>query len=127
MYFGLTNSPATFQMMMNEIFQDLITQGVVLIYLNDILIFTTSLEEHCLVLERMHKHNLDHGSGKNDNRDITLLSPDLFRIQALARVDLVGEERELLKEVQRSLRDDEQEEAVMKAAKELKRDKGRRM
>jgi hypothetical protein len=39
MYFGLTNSPATFQMMMNEIFQDLITEGVV------ILIFTNSLEE----------------------------------------------------------------------------------
>src|SRR6202041_3309981 len=33
MYFGMTNSPATFQMMMNEIFQDLITQGVVSIYL----------------------------------------------------------------------------------------------
>jgi hypothetical protein len=28
MYFGFTNSPATFQMM-NEIFQDLITKGVV--------------------------------------------------------------------------------------------------
>src|SRR3981189_2201315 len=33
MYFGLTNSPATFQSMMNEIFEDLITQGVVSIYL----------------------------------------------------------------------------------------------
>jgi hypothetical protein len=29
MYFGLTNSPATFQTMMNEIFQDLITEGVI--------------------------------------------------------------------------------------------------
>src|SRR3979490_19802 len=46
MYFGLTNSPATFQTMMNEIFEDLITQGVVSIYLDDILIFTTTLEEH---------------------------------------------------------------------------------
>jgi hypothetical protein len=62
MYFGLTNSPATFQMMMNEIFQDLITEGVVSIYLNNILIFTNSLEEHhritCLVLDRMHEHKL---------------------------------------------------------------------
>jgi hypothetical protein len=40
MYFGLTNSPATFQTMMNEIFQDLITEGIVSIYLDDILIFT---------------------------------------------------------------------------------------
>jgi hypothetical protein len=55
MYFGLTNSPATFQTMMNEIFQDLITKGVVSMYLDDILIFTNSLEEHrqitCLVLD----------------------------------------------------------------------------
>jgi hypothetical protein len=43
MYFGLTNSPATFQTMMNEIFEDLITQGVISIYLNDILIFTSTL------------------------------------------------------------------------------------
>jgi hypothetical protein len=28
MYFGLTNSPVTFQTMMNEIFQDLITEGI---------------------------------------------------------------------------------------------------
>jgi hypothetical protein len=62
MYFGLTNSPATFQMMMNEIFQDLITEGIVSIYLNDILIFTNSLEEHqritCLVLDCMREHKL---------------------------------------------------------------------
>jgi hypothetical protein len=62
MYFGLTNSPATFQTMMNEIFQDLITEGVVSVYLNNILIFTNSLEEHrritCLVLDRMHEHKL---------------------------------------------------------------------
>jgi hypothetical protein len=62
MCFGLTNSPATFQMMMNEIFQDLITEGIVSIYPDDILIFTNSLEEHCritcLVLDRMHEHKL---------------------------------------------------------------------
>jgi hypothetical protein len=62
MYFGLTNSPATFQTMMNKIFQDLITEGVVSMYLNDILIFTNSLEEHqwitCLVLDRMREHKL---------------------------------------------------------------------
>jgi hypothetical protein len=62
MYFGLTNSPATFQTMMDEIFQDLITEGVVSVYLDDILIFTNSLEEHHritrLVLDCMHKHKL---------------------------------------------------------------------
>jgi hypothetical protein len=62
MYFGLTNSLATFQMMMNEIFQDLITEGVVSVYLDDILIFTNSLEDHrritSLVLDRMREHKL---------------------------------------------------------------------
>jgi hypothetical protein len=62
MYFGLTNSPATFQTMMNEIFQDLITEGIVSVYLDDILIFTNSLEEHrqitCLVLDRICEHKL---------------------------------------------------------------------
>jgi hypothetical protein len=62
MYFGLTNSLATFQTMMNEIFQDLITDGIVSVYLDDILIFTNSLEEHHqitrLVLDRMRKHKL---------------------------------------------------------------------
>jgi Reverse transcriptase (RNA-dependent DNA polymerase) len=40
MFFGLTNSPATFQTMMNNIFRDLIIEGVVVVYLDDILIFT---------------------------------------------------------------------------------------
>jgi hypothetical protein len=62
MYFGLTNSPATFQTMMNEIFQDLITEGIVFVYLDNILIFTNSMEEHHqithLVLDRMREHKL---------------------------------------------------------------------
>jgi hypothetical protein len=60
MYFSLTNSPATFQTMMNKILQDLITEGIVSVYLDDI--FTNSLEEHCritcLVLDRMREHKL---------------------------------------------------------------------
>ena len=35
MFFGLTNSPATFQTMMNDIFHDLIAEGVVCVYLNN--------------------------------------------------------------------------------------------
>ena len=46
MFFGLTNSPATFQTMMNDIFRDLIADGVVCVYLDDILIFTRTKEEH---------------------------------------------------------------------------------
>ena len=33
MFFGLTNSPATFQTMMDRIFEDLISEGIVMVYL----------------------------------------------------------------------------------------------
>jgi hypothetical protein len=55
-------TPATFQTMMNELFQNLIMEEVVLVYLNDILIFTSSIEEHQhitqLVLNQMCEHKL---------------------------------------------------------------------
>jgi hypothetical protein len=40
MFFGLTNSPATFQAMINDIFKDEIQEGWVSIYMDDILIHT---------------------------------------------------------------------------------------
>ena len=46
MFFGLTNSLATFLTMMDAIFKDLISEGVVVVYLDNILIFTKTLEEH---------------------------------------------------------------------------------
>ncbi len=46
MFFGLTNSPATFQWMMNDIFKDLIMSGTVTVYLDDILIMSKTKEEH---------------------------------------------------------------------------------
>jgi hypothetical protein len=62
MFFSLTNSPATFQTMMNGIFQDLIMEGVVCVYIDDILIYTGTLEEHCCisrsVMEWLQKHKL---------------------------------------------------------------------
>ncbi|KAF7342823.1 Reverse transcriptase-RNase H-integrase [Mycena sanguinolenta] len=62
MFFGLTNSPATFQTMMNDILHDLIMEGVVSVYLDDILIFTKTREEHRrvtrLVLDRLRQHRL---------------------------------------------------------------------
>jgi hypothetical protein len=62
MFFGLTNSPATFQTMMDEIFEGLISEGVVVVYLDDILIFTETLEEHRAitrrVMEILERHKL---------------------------------------------------------------------
>jgi hypothetical protein len=61
MPFGLTNAPATFQYFMNDIFHDLLDVCVV-VYLDDILIYSNDLETHCSqvkdVLGRLRKYNL---------------------------------------------------------------------
>ena len=46
MFFGLTNSPATFQTMMNDIFQEEIAEGWVVIYMDDILVFSKDEKQH---------------------------------------------------------------------------------
>ena len=46
MLFGLTNSPATFQALMNTIFANLVAADKVAVYLDDILIYTATPEEH---------------------------------------------------------------------------------
>jgi len=62
MFFGMTNSPATFQTMMNDIFRTVIAEGIVVVYLDDILIFTKMEEEHeravWRVLEILTEHKL---------------------------------------------------------------------
>jgi hypothetical protein len=45
MTFGLCNAPATFQSFMNSIFTDLTNQGHLVIYLNDILLFHSTLQD----------------------------------------------------------------------------------
>jgi len=62
MFFGMTNSPATFQTMMNDIFRTLIAEGIMVVYLDDILIFTWTEEEYeqavRKVLEVLAEHKL---------------------------------------------------------------------
>jgi len=55
MYFGLCNSPATFQLMMDTLFWDLINQGRVVIYIDNILIFSKTLEEHSRIVKKVLK------------------------------------------------------------------------
>jgi hypothetical protein len=61
MPFGLTNAPAVFQHMMNDIFREHLDDFVV-IYLDDILIFSKNKEEHeghvRLVLEKLRERGL---------------------------------------------------------------------
>ena len=62
MYFGMTNSLATFQALMNSVFADLIAKGEVAVYMDDILIYSKYLEEHRQVvwevLKRLEHYNL---------------------------------------------------------------------
>jgi len=53
MFFGMTNSPATFQTMMNDIFRNLIVEDIVVVYLDNILIFTKTEEEHAQAVRRV--------------------------------------------------------------------------
>jgi len=46
MYFGFSNAPVISQSMMNDILGDLIRIRLVIMYLDDILIFGTCLKEH---------------------------------------------------------------------------------
>ena len=62
MYFGLTNSSATFQTMMNNLFRDLINQGDTTTFIDDILVATNTEEGHDElveeVLRRLEENNL---------------------------------------------------------------------
>jgi len=62
MYFGLMNSPATFQTMMNDLFRDLINQGDTATFIDDILVATDMKERHDKlveeVLKRLEENNL---------------------------------------------------------------------
>jgi len=53
MFFGMTNSLATFQTIMNDIFQDLIAEGIMVVYLDNILIFIRTEEEHAKAIRRI--------------------------------------------------------------------------
>jgi hypothetical protein len=52
MPFGLTNTPVTFQDMMNHVFSDMIDLGLV-IYMDDILVYAKTLEEHDNLVRRV--------------------------------------------------------------------------
>src|ERR1041385_7017269 len=61
MSFKLNNAPATFSRMMNSIFMEYLDK-VVMVYLNDILIYSKNEEEHVehlrLVLMKLQEHRL---------------------------------------------------------------------
>jgi hypothetical protein len=69
----------------------------------------------------------DHGDGKKDNENIVLLKPELFAIRALEGLTVEGEEKDIVREIQKRNREGEVEMQVTAAVKELKRGNRRSM
>ena len=55
MFFGMTNSPATFQAMMNEILRNLINEEKVAVFVDDVLVGTETEEGHDEIVEEILK------------------------------------------------------------------------
>jgi len=62
MFFGLTNSPATFQAIMNELLRDLINTGKVAVFIDDVIVETETEEGHdelvAEVIRRLEENDL---------------------------------------------------------------------
>ena len=62
MFFGLTNSPTTFQAMMNELLRDLINTGKVAVFIDDVIVGMETEKEHdelvVEVIQRLEENDL---------------------------------------------------------------------
>ena len=62
MFFGLTNSPATFQAIMNELLRDLINTGKVAVFIDDVIVGTEDEEGHnelvAEIVKRLEENDL---------------------------------------------------------------------
>ena len=62
MFFGMINSLATFQAIMNEILKDLVNESKVAVFVDDMLVETETEEEHDEIVEevlrRLEENNL---------------------------------------------------------------------
>jgi len=62
MFFGLTNSPVTFQAMMNELLRDLINMGKVAVFIDDVIVGTETEKRHdelvAEVIKRLEENDL---------------------------------------------------------------------
>ena len=62
MFFGLTNSPVTFQAMMNELLRDLINTGKVAVFIDDVIVETETEEGHdelvAEIIKRLEENDL---------------------------------------------------------------------
>jgi len=62
----------------------------------------------------------DHGDGRDDNDDMTLLKPELFAIRALESIVIEGEEKDIVAEVRTKVKAGVMEDSVTKMVAGLK-------
>ena len=55
-FFGLTNSPATFQVIINDLLRDLINKGDVTSFIDNVLVATKTVKEHNKIVEEVLRH-----------------------------------------------------------------------
>ena len=53
MFFGLTNSPATFQTMINDLLRDLVVKEKVAVFIDDVMITMETEEGHDEIVEKV--------------------------------------------------------------------------
>jgi len=53
MFFGLTNSPATFQAIMNDLLRDLVVEEKVAVFIDDMMVVTETEEGHDKIVEEV--------------------------------------------------------------------------
>ena len=53
MFFGLTNSPATFQAMMNDLLRDLVVEEKVAVFIDDVMVATETEKGHDEIVEKV--------------------------------------------------------------------------
>lgn len=61
MPFGLSNAPATYQRLMDTILKEGLRQGFCCVYLDDVLIYSDTFDEHCVHLQKVLKWMSDSG------------------------------------------------------------------
>ena len=61
--FGLKNAPSVFQRFINRVLRDFLDEGLIVVYLDDILVASSNLQEHLVVLKRvlgrLSEHNVE--------------------------------------------------------------------
>ena len=55
MFFGLTNSPAMFQAMMNDLLRDLVVEEKIVVFIDDVMVATETEEGHDKIVEEVLK------------------------------------------------------------------------